>query len=146
MTKEELDKEIRENKIQIIKLLAEQLVSLNCKQFEGFPIEENKPIPYYDATIDILKKHIKNAKATEAKLLKFDKIAENTQNLSKKDLKKLIKQQKATNKRVESFLATLDPLASLRGNIAAPGAIILRYRGKGIDDPFLEKYPFRRLL
>lgn len=138
--------ELRANKLQVIKLLAEQLVSLNQNEFKDFKIEGDKPLAYYDATIDILKRQVENAKLNKAKLLKFEQTEQERENLSKEEIEELKKQQAAINKRVDSYLATLEPRASLRGNIHVPNNVILRYRGKGIDDKFMKKYPFGVLL
>lgn len=140
------ESELRANKIEVIKLLAEQLVSFKFNEFKDFKIEDNKPIAYYDATIDILKKQIENAKLGQAKQIKFDKTEQERANLTPEELKQLQEQQEKINKRVDSFLATLEPRASLRGNIQVPNNIILRYRGKGIGDEFSKKYPFGVLL
>jgi hypothetical protein len=140
------EKELRANKLEIIKLLADQLVNLKQNEFKDYKIEEDKPIAYYDATIDILKKQVENAKASKAKLIKFDKTEQERANLSEEELKELQRQQEQINSRVDSYLATLEPRASLRGNIHVPNNIILRYRGKGIDDEFMKKYPFGVLL
>jgi FtsZ-binding cell division protein ZapB len=140
------ESELRTNKIEVIKLLAEQLVSYKLNEFKDFKIEDDKPIAYYDATIDLLKKQVENAKISQAKLLKFDKTEQERENLSEDELKELKRQQEQINKRVDSYLATMEPRASLRGNIHMPGNIIIRYRGKGINDEFLKKYPFGVLL
>lgn len=144
--KEEIKKKYRENKIEVIKLLAEQMVQLKFNQYKDFKIAEDKSIAYYDATIDLLKKEVKNAKQTEAKLIKFDKLEADRKNLTPEELKQLQEEQDWINKKVDSILATLDPLASLRGNIHAPNTVILRYRGKGIDNEFLKQYPFGRMM
>jgi hypothetical protein len=140
------EKELRANKLEIIKLLADQLVQLKQNDFKDYKIEEDKPIAYYDATIDILKKQVENTKASKATLLKFDKTEQERANLSEEELKELQRQQEQINSRIDSYLATLEPRASLRGNIHVPNNIILRYRGKGIDDDFMKKYPFGVLL
>jgi hypothetical protein len=93
-----------------------------------------------------LRKQVKNAKLTDAKLIKFDKTEQERENLSPEELKELQRQQEQINKRIDSYLATMEPRASLRGNIQMPGNIIIRYRGKGINDEFLKKYPFGVLL
>jgi len=141
-----VESELRANKIEIIRLLASSLVNLNQEQFKNFKIEEDKPIAYYDATIDILKRQIKNAELGQSKLLKFDKTEEERANLTPEELELLKEQQAAMNRRVDSFLATLEPRASLRGNLHLPNNVILRYRGKEIGDEFLQKYPFGVLL
>ena len=140
------EKEIRENKIEIITLLADQMVQLKFNEYKDFKIAEDKPIAYIDATIDLLKKQIKNAKDSQAKLIKFDKLEAERKNLTPEELKALQEAQERNNERVDSYLATLEPRASLRGNIQAPNTIILRYRGNGIDDDFSKKYPFGVLL
>lgn len=140
------ESELRANKIDVINLLAEQLVSLKVNEFKDFKIEDSKPIAYYDATIDILKKQVENAKLSKAKLIKFDKTEQERANLSPEELQQLKEEQERINKKVDSYLATLVPVASLRGNIHAPNTIILRYRGHGIDEEFLKKFPFGVLL
>ena len=140
------EKEIRENKIEIITLLADQMVQLKFNEYKDFKIEDDKPIAYIDATIDLLKKQIKNAKLGEAKKIKFDKLEAERKNLSPEELKALQESQERNNKIIDSYLATLEPRASLKGNIAAPNTIILRYRGKSINDEFSKKYPFGVLL
>ena len=140
------EKEIRENKIEIITLLADQMVQLKFNEYKDFKIEDDKTIAYIDATIDLLKKQIKNAKLGQAKLVKFDKLEAERKNLTPEELKALQEAQERNNKIVDSYLATLEPRASLKGNIQAPNTIILRYRGKGIDDDFSKKYPFGVLL
>ena len=52
-----IESELRANKIDIIRLLANSLVGLEQSQFKNYEIAENKPLAYYDATIDILKKN-----------------------------------------------------------------------------------------
>ena len=141
-----IEKELKESKIANIKLLADQLVHLKLNEFKDYKIEEGKPIAYYDATIDILKKQVANAKLTQAKLIKFDKLEEERKNLTPEELKQLQEEQKRINQKVDSFLATLEPRCSLRGNVQAPNTIVLRYRGKGVDDEFSKKYPFGVLL
>lgn len=141
-----IESELRANKIEVIKLLADQLVSFKFNEFKDYKIEDNKPIAYYDATIDILKKHIEQAKLNQAKTIKFDKLEQERANLTKEELEQLKEEQERINKKVESFLATLDPRATLRGNIHAPNTIILRYRGERIDDEFSRKYPFGVIL
>lgn len=143
---EKFEKELRANKIEQIKLLAESLVQLKLNEFKDYQIAENKPIAYYDATIDILKKQKTNAIEGQAKLLKFDKLEAERKNLTPEELKQLQEEQATINKRVDSHLAALEPIASLRGNVFKPDTIILRYRGQGIDSEFSKKYPFGRLL
>ena len=140
------EKEIRENKIEIISLLAEQMIALKFNEYKDFKIADDKPIAYIDATIDLLKKQISNAKLGVAKKIKFDKLEAERKNLTPEELKALEAAQERNNNRVDSFLATLEPRASLKGNIQAPNSIILRYRGNGIDDEFSRKYPFGVLL
>ena len=140
------ENEIRENKIEIITLLADQMVQLKFNEYKDFKIEDDKTIAYIDATIDLLKKQIKNAKLGQAKLVKFDKLEAERKNLTPEELKALQEAQEKKNQIVDSFLATLEPRASLKGNIQAPNTIVLRYRGKGIDDEFSKKYPFGVLL
>jgi len=135
--KEEL--EIRANKLEIIRLLAEKL------EYKDYTIDEAKPIAYFDATIDILKREVKNAQENKAKLIKFDKLAAERKNLTPEELEQLKSEQKAINEKVDSYLATLDPCASLRGNIEAPNSIILRYRGK-IGSEFSKNYPMGKLM
>ena len=53
---EKFENELRANKIEQIKLLSEQLVGLNQEAYKDYKIAPDKPIPYYEATIDILKK------------------------------------------------------------------------------------------
>jgi len=144
--KNKIESELRANKIETIKLLAEQLVHLKLNAYKDYKIVEDKPIAYYDATIDILKKLKQNAIDSQATLIKFDKLEQERANLTPEELKQLQEEQKRINKKVDSFLATLEPRASLKGNIHAPNTIILRYRGQGIDDKFTEKYPFGVLL
>jgi len=143
---EEFEKELRANKIEQIKLLTEQLVALNQEAYKEYKIVENKPIAYYEATIDILKKQKQNAIEGEAKLLKFSQTEQERKNLTPEELKQLQEEQAKINEKVDSFLATLEPRASLRGNIQTPNTIILRYRGQGIDNEFSKKYPFGVLL
>jgi len=142
----EQEEELKKGKIELIKTLAEQMVQYKFNEYKDYKIEEDKPLAYYDAHIDILKKNVKNAKLGQAKTFKFDKLEQERKNLTPEELQQLKEEQEKINKKVDSFLATLDPLASLRGNIAAPNTIILRYRGKGVDDAYLNKYPFGRLL
>lgn len=144
--KKQIESELRANKIENIKLLAEQLVHLKLNAYKDFKIAEDKPIAYYDATIDILKKLKENTKLGQAKLLKFDKTEAERKNLTPEELKALKEQQERSNQIVDSFLATLEPRASLKANLHAPNTIALRYRGKGIDDEFSKKYPFGVLL
>lgn len=135
----ELEKELRASKIANIKLLAEQMVTLKFNEFKDFKIDDDKDIAYLDATIDILKKQVENAKLGQAKLLKFDKLEADRKNLSEEELKKLAADQDRNNARIDSILATLEPRASLKGLLRA-NSIHLRYRGKSIGDEFSKKY------
>jgi len=139
--KKQIESELRANKIETIKLLAEQLVHLKLNAYKDFKIAEDKPIAYYDATIDILKKLKKNTIESEAKLLKFDKLEAERKNLTPEELKALQEQQERNDQIVDSYLATLEPRASLKMNMHAPNSIGLRYRGKGVNDPFRKIYP-----
>lgn len=140
----EFEKELKAEKIERIRLLAEQLVQLEQKDYKDFKIDESKPIAYYNATIDILKKTVKNAKENKAALLKFDQTEQERKNLTPEELKQLQEEQAAINERLESIFATLDPVASLRGNKFKPNTIILRLRKN--DPVFSARYPFGRLL
>ncbi len=142
----DLEKEIRANKLAIIKLLADKMVQLKFNEYKDFKIEDDKPIAYYDATIDILNVQIKKAELSQAKLIKFDKLEQDRENLTPEELKQLEDDQNRINEKVDSFLATLEPRASLKANIQAPNSIVLRYRGNGIDPKFMEKYPFGVLM
>ena len=141
---EKFEKELRANKIEQIKLLAEQLVALNQDAYKDYKIDDSKPIAYYEATIDILKKQKVNATEGQPKLLKFDKLEAERKNLTPEELKRLQDEQADVNKRLESMIATLDPVASLRGNIFKPDTIILRLRKN--EPVFSSRYPFGRLL
>ena len=141
---EEFEKQLRANKIEQIKLLSEQLVALNLEAYKDFKIEEGKPVAYYEATIDILKKQKQNAIEGKAKQLTFDQTEQERKNLTPEQLKQLQAEQAKVNKRLESMFATLDPVASLRGNIFKSDTIILRLRSN--DPVFSAKYPFGRLL
>ena len=140
--KNKIEKELRANKIEVIHLLTEKMVALDHAEFKDYKIEEDMDIPHLNATIKILKIQVKKATENKAKLFKFDKIEEDRKNLTPEQLKQLQEEQERINKKVDSFLATLEPRCTLRGNIASPNTIILRYRGKGIDDEFSKKYPF----
>lgn len=140
--KNKIESELRANKIETIKLLAEQLVHLKLNAYKDFKIDEDKPIAYYDATIDILKKQKQNAIDGQAKLIKFDKLEQERENLTPEELKQLQKEQAKMNRRIDTFLATLSPMDSLRVNIYSPGAIALRYRGREIGDEFSKKHPY----
>ena len=142
---EKLELELRKNKLSIISLLAEQMVSMKFNEYKDYQIDETKPIAYLDATIDILKKAVKNAKLGEAKLIKFDKLAADRANLTPEELKQLTLDQERNNEIVDSFLATLEPRASLKANLHAPNTIPLRYRGN-IGSEFAKNYPFGVLL
>jgi len=142
----ELEKELRESKIANIKLLAEQMVALKFNEYKDYQIEEDKPIAYLDATIDILKKQVANAKLGQAKLFKFDKLEAERKNLTEEEIKQLAIEQEKVNEIADSYLATLEPRASLKGKLYAPNSVVLRYRGKGINDEFNKKYPFGVLL
>ena len=144
--KEEFEKELRANKIEVIRLLAEQMVQLKHNEYKEYQIAEDKPIAYLDATIDILKKTIKNAEENKAELIKFDKLEAERANLTPEQFEELKAAQERNNKIVDSYLATLEPRASLKGRVQAPNSIILRYRGKGINDEFSKKYPVGVLL
>ena len=137
----ELETELRANKLSIISLLAEQMVAMKFNEYKEFKIDEDKPIAYLDATIDILKKAVKNAKLGEAKLVKFDKLEADRANLTPEELKQLAIDQERNNEIVDSFLATLDPRASLKGNLYAPNSLIMRYRGN-VGSEFARNYPF----
>ena len=140
----EFEKELKAEKIERIRLLADTMVQLNNKDYKDYKIDEDKPIAYYNATIDILKKTVKNAKENQAKLLKFDQTEQERKNLTPEELRQLQAEQAAVNERVESLFATLDPVASLRGNKFKPNTILLRLRKN--DPVFSAKYPFGRLL
>ena len=137
----ELELELRANKLSIIALLAEQMVSYKFNEYKDYQIAEDKSIAYLDATIDILKKAVKNAKLGEAKLIKFDKLEADRANLTPEELKQLKADQERNNEIIDTYLATLDPRASLRGNIYAPNSVILRYRGN-VGSEFAKNYPF----
>ena len=121
------------------------MVSLKFNEYKDYKIDEDKPIAYLDATIDILEKQVENAKLGEAKLIKFDKLEAERANLTPEELKQLASDQERNNEIVDSFLATLDPRASLKGNIQAPNSVILRYRGN-VGSQFAKNYPFGVLL
>lgn len=142
---EKLEKELRANKLSIISLLAEQMVAMKFNEYKEYQIDETKPIAYLDATIDILKKAVKNAKLGEAKLIKFDKLAADRANLTPEEQKQLKADQARNNEIVDSFLATLDPRATLRANLHAPNTVALRYRGE-VGSDFAKNYPFGVLL
>lgn len=144
--KKKVESELRANKLDVIHLLADQLVAMKYNEYKDFKMEDSKPLAYYDATIDILKKTVENAKLTEAKTVKFDKLEQERKNLTPEQMKDLQEQQEKINKRVDSYLATMEPRASLRGNIQMPNNIIIRYRGKGVNDSFLQRYPFGVLM
>ena len=105
----------------------------------------DKSIAYLDATIDILKKQVANAKLGEAKLIRADKLESERKNLSEEERKQLAADQEKINSVADSFLATIDPRASLKGKLYAPNSVILRYRGK-IGTDFSKNYPFGVLL
>ena len=142
---DKLELELRANKLSIIALLAEQMVAMKFNEYKDYQIEEDKPIAYLDATIDILKKAVKNAKLGEAKLIKFDKLAADRANLTPEEQKQLKADQERNNEIVDSFLATLDPRASLKANLYAPNSIPLRYRGN-VGSKFAKDYPFGVLI
>ena len=142
---DKLEKELRANKLSIISLLCEQMVAMKFNEYKEYQIEEDKPIAYLDATIDLLKKAVKNAKLGEAKLIQFNKLEADRKNLTPEEQKQLAADQARNNDIVDSFLATLDPRASLKGKLYAPNSIPLRYRGK-IGSEFAKNYPFGVLL
>lgn len=144
--KEKLEKELRASKIAQIKLLADQMVTLKFNEFKDYKIAEDKDISYLDATIDILNKQLEKAKLGQAKLFKIDKLEQERKNLTPEELKKLQEEQERNNAIIDSFLATLDPRASLKCNLYAPDAIPLRYRGNKIGDKFSKEYPLGVLL
>ena len=137
----ELETELKANKLSIISLLAEQMVAMKFNEYKEFKIDEDKPVAYLDATIDILKKAVKNAKLGEAKLVKFDKLEADRANLTPEEQKQLKIDQERNNEIIDSFLATLDPRASLKGKLYAPNSVIMRYRGN-IGSEFAKNYPF----
>lgn len=141
----DIEKELRDAKIANIKLLAEQMVSYKFNEYKDYKIEEDKPIAYLDATIDILKKQVKNAKLGKASLIRADKLEADRANLTPEEQKQLEADQARNNEIVDSFLATLEPRASLKGKIYAPNSVILRHRGK-IGSDFSKNYPFGVLL
>ena len=142
---ENLEKELRENKLFIINVLSEQMVAMKFNEYKDFKIEDTKPIAYLDATIEILKKAVKNAKLGQAKLLKFDKLEADRANLTPEEVKQLEADQSRNNDIVDSFLATLEPRSSLKCNLQAPGAIPLRYRGN-VGSKFAKDHPFGVLI
>ena len=140
-----LEKELRENKLSIITLLAEQMVAMKFNEYKDFQIAEDKSIAYLDATIDVLKKNVKAAKVTQAKLITFDKTESDRKNLTPEEQKELEESQERNNSIVDSYLATLEPRSSLKCNLQAPGAIPLRYRGN-VGSKFAKDHPFGVLL
>ena len=140
-----LEKELRENKLFIINVLSEQMVAMKFNEYKDFQIEDDKPIAYLDATIEILKKAVKNAKLGQAKQIKFDKLEADRANLTPEELKQLEADQERNNDIVDSFLATLEPRSSLKCNLQAPGAIPLRYRGN-VGSKFAKDHPFGVLI
>ena len=141
----ELETEQRANKLKIIALLANQMVDMKYNEFKNFAIDESKGIPYLDATIEILEKQVANAKLGLAKLLTFDKLEADRKNLTPEELKQLEADQKRNDAIVDSYLATIDPRASLKGRLYAPNSLILRYRGK-VGSDFAKNYPFGVLM
>jgi len=141
----DLELELRANKLSIINLLAEQMVAMKFNEYKDYKIDDDKPIAYLDATIDLLKKTVKQAKIGEAKLIKFDKLEADRANLTPDEVEQLKADQERNNEIVDSFLATLDPRASLKGKLYAPNSVILRYRGN-IGSEFSKNYPFGVLL
>jgi len=137
----DLEIELRKNKLSIIALLAEQMVSYKFNEYKDFKIEDDKPIAYLDATIDLLKKQVKNAKLTNATFVKADKLEADRANLTDEEKKQLADDQKRNDEIVDSFLATLDPRASLKGKLYAPNSVVLRYRGN-VGSKFAKDYPF----
>ena len=140
-----LEKELRENKLFIINVLSEQMVAMKFNEYKDFKIENDKPIAYLDATIEILKKAVKNAKLGQAKIITFDKTESDRKNLTPEELKQLEADQGRNNEIVDSYLATLEPRASLKGNLHAPNSVILRHRGN-VGSKFARDYPFGVLL
>ena len=140
-----LEKELRENKLFIINVLAEQMVALKFNEYKDFKIEEDKPIAYLDATIEILKKSVKNAQLGQAKLITFDKTESDRKNLTPEELKQLEADQDRNNGIVDTYLATLEPRASLKGSLHAPNSVILRYRGN-VGSDFAKNFPLGVLL
>ena len=134
-----------EDKIAIIKLLAAKMVSLKFNEYKDYEIPEDKGIPYLDAMIEILNKQVANAELGQAKQFKFDKLEADRKNLSEEELKQLIADQKRNDEIVDSFLATIEPRASLKANLQAPNSIALRYRGK-VGSEFSKNYPFGVLM
>ena len=122
------------------------MVALKFNAFLDYKIDEDMDIPYLDATIDILKKQVKQAELGKAKLLRVDKLEQETANLSEEELKQLQDAQDRTNKITDSYLATLEPRTSLKGRLYAPNTVILRYKGKSVGDEFNKKYPYGVLL
>lgn len=141
----DLEIELRKNKLSIIGLLADQMVSYKFNEYKDFTIADDKPIAYLDATIDILKKAVKNAKLGKATLIKADKLADDRANLTDDEKKQLALDQERNNQLVDSILATLEPRASLKGKIHAPNTVILRYRGN-VGSDFSKNFPFGVLL
>ena len=141
----DLEIELRKNKLSIIALLAEQMVAYKFNEYKDFTIADDKTIAYLDATIDLLKKQVKNAKLGQATLIKADKLAADRANLTDDEKKQLKADQDRNNEIVDSYLATLDPRASLKGKLYAPNSVILRYRGN-IGSKFSKDYPFGVLL
>ena len=142
----ELEKELRAAKIKNIKLLAAKMVSLKFNEYKDYEIPKDKDIPYLNAMIDMLTKAVDNAELTKAKLIKFDKLEADRANLSDEELEKLTDAQKRNAEITDSFLATLEPRASLKGKIYAPNSTIIRFRGHGVDSEFRKKYPLGVLL
>lgn len=145
MTEEELQKQLKLAKINQIKLLVETIAKTN-ESFKDYAIDGDKELPYYDAMIDFLQKQKTNEIANKPKLITFDKTESERANLSPEELKQLKEDQNRINSYTDSFLATLDPRASLKGALYTNNSLILRYRGNGIDVDFAKKYPFGVML
>ncbi|KKL96707.1 hypothetical protein LCGC14_1841800 [marine sediment metagenome] len=134
-----------EDKAEIIRLLANQLVSLKFNEFKNYDIAEDATLEDLNAEIRLLNRYVKNAKLNQAKVLKVDKLEQDRANLSDEELKQLEIEQGKINEIADSILATLDPRASLKGKLYAPNSVILRFKGK-IGSDFSKDYPFGVLM
>ena len=143
---EDLEKQLRLQKIETVKSLVSHLILIDKEKFNDFTIADDKTIAYYDAMIDILNKQITNAKASEPKLIRFDQLEQERENLTKEELKTFKKSVKRQDKLVDSYLASLEPRCTLKGQLYTANCIVHRYRGNGVGDEFSKKYPLGVLM
>jgi len=140
---EELEKQLLQSKINQCTLLIQKLNQAGIMKWNDYKLPEDRPVAFYDSFIEILNTEFKTTEI-ETKFT-FEEGINNRENLSKKELKELEAAEKRMLKQNDSVIATLDPRATLFGNLYKANSILLRYRGRP-NDEFSKKYPLGVLM